>query len=256
MNIRAKSGGRLDDLIESAGRCNSLLAASAERRRRGETYVLCLVSALAAGAAILIACGAAFVPLRTGLLAGAGALAVAGCLAPLLIVLCLDQAKTRSMDEGATKFLLLSARAKQLRSDSRAEQVGTLAMLLGREHEHLLLQYAALLEGDALDAPVPAPNPVPLKAAPFPSIRSRHVRLVPRELSTQLSLEGGATYPARLIDVSMSGASLAVCGPIPVQAEVTVGRTKARVVRHHARGVAVEFLQFLSPRIFNEDLIL
>jgi hypothetical protein len=241
----------LGELIESAGRQHRLLLSGAERRRRTEKYILLLAGVAAGGAAALIAGAAVASPWRTQLVGGAGLLCLGACLALLIVAFGLDQAKTRSMDEGATMFLELSNHARQLLADG-SEYGRTVLGHLSREHALLLEQYKALTDPPSRQAD----GLKPLTCDSSSRHRYQHTRLVPRELHTRLSLDGGETYPAKLINVSMSGASLAVEATIPAQAEVTVGRTRAKVVRNHDKGVAVEFLQFLSPRIFNEDLIL
>lgn len=75
----------------------------------------------------------------------------------------------------------------------------------------------------------------------------RHERITPRNPRTTLRLSDGREVPARLIDVSLSGAALSTEARPPLETPVFVGKTKARVVRHFADGVAVEFGQLLRP---------
>ncbi|MGY2049904.1 PilZ domain-containing protein [Methylobacterium sp. JK268] len=84
----------------------------------------------------------------------------------------------------------------------------------------------------------------------------RHERVVPRQAAVTLRLDGGDEIPARLIDVSLSGAAIACDLPLPIDAPVTVGRTPCRVVRQFKGGLAVEFLLPLSPDRFDENLVL
>ncbi len=84
----------------------------------------------------------------------------------------------------------------------------------------------------------------------------RHERITPHSLSVVMRLDSGREIPARLIDVSLSGAGLAVDSKPPIGMGVTVGSTKAKVVRHFQNGVAVEFRLPLSPDRFDENLIL
>ena len=84
----------------------------------------------------------------------------------------------------------------------------------------------------------------------------RHERIVPRTTMTMLRLENGRERPARILDVSLSGAGLAVELKPPVGSPVTIGRTTARVVRHFEGGIAVEFFLPLSPDRFDETIVL
>lgn len=84
----------------------------------------------------------------------------------------------------------------------------------------------------------------------------RHERLVPRQTLTTLRLEGGREIPARIVDISLSGAAVACEIELPLDTSLTVGRTAARVVRPFKGGVAVEFRLPLSPDRFDETLVL
>lgn len=69
----------------------------------------------------------------------------------------------------------------------------------------------------------------------------RHERLVPSDPITQLTLADGRVYKCRIIDVSLSGAALAIEVKPAIGQAVSLGRMKARVVRHLEQGIAVEF---------------
>jgi hypothetical protein len=83
-----------------------------------------------------------------------------------------------------------------------------------------------------------------------------HERIVPRQLATVLRLANGREFPITLIDVSRSGAAVAMADPPPVDTPVTLGRTPGKVVRHFQGGVAVEFLLPISPDRFDEAIVL
>jgi hypothetical protein len=68
----------------------------------------------------------------------------------------------------------------------------------------------------------------------------RHDRLEPRNATTVLVIEDQEVM-CRVLDVSLSGAAVAVEARPPIGSMVTVGRTAARVVRHIDNGLAVEF---------------
>jgi c-di-GMP-binding flagellar brake protein YcgR len=84
----------------------------------------------------------------------------------------------------------------------------------------------------------------------------RHERIVPRRGAIVLKLESGREIATRLIDVSLSGAAVAVAKPVPINTPVMLGRTPGKVVRHFGGGIAVEFLLPLSPDRFDENIVL
>ncbi|MFZ4806516.1 MAG: PilZ domain-containing protein [Hyphomicrobiaceae bacterium] len=69
----------------------------------------------------------------------------------------------------------------------------------------------------------------------------RHARLVVSS-TTNLVLEDGAIHQVRCLDASVSGASVATTARPPIGAEVTLGRFRGRVIRHHGDGIAVQFM--------------
>jgi hypothetical protein len=84
----------------------------------------------------------------------------------------------------------------------------------------------------------------------------RHERITPRNPVVDLRMENGRTFVVRLIDISMSGAAVAMDDQLPMGAAVTLGRTPGKVVRHFQGGMAVEFLLSLSPDRFDENVTL
>lgn len=82
----------------------------------------------------------------------------------------------------------------------------------------------------------------------------RHERIVPRMPHSTLILPNGREYIARIIDVSISGAALSVAVDAPVGTPVTVGLTRAQIVRGFSGGIAVEFLRPFSVDEFSEDI--
>jgi hypothetical protein len=75
----------------------------------------------------------------------------------------------------------------------------------------------------------------------------RHERIVPRNPRTTMRTKDGDEAVVRLVDVSMSGAAVASELRPPIDMEVVIGQTQARVVRHIEDGIAVEFVHLLSP---------
>jgi PilZ domain-containing protein len=84
----------------------------------------------------------------------------------------------------------------------------------------------------------------------------RHGRIVPRNPIARLILPSGVNITCRVIDVSLSGAAIAVPASQlpPVGAAVTVGKTSGRVVRHIDDGFAVEFTRLLHPDFLEESV--
>ncbi|MEM8987021.1 MAG: PilZ domain-containing protein [Pseudomonadota bacterium] len=75
------------------------------------------------------------------------------------------------------------------------------------------------------------------------NMESRSGPRTPQSHNTRISLDNGEVLSCRVLDISISGASLALFPKPPVGAKLTLGRTRARIVRHHDEGVGVEFLR-------------
>jgi hypothetical protein len=69
----------------------------------------------------------------------------------------------------------------------------------------------------------------------------RHERVVPKNAEQSLTLLDGLTITCRVIDVSLTGASIATPARPSIGMAVKLGNMRARVVRHHAEGIAVAF---------------
>jgi PilZ domain len=84
----------------------------------------------------------------------------------------------------------------------------------------------------------------------------RHGRFTPRNAMVRLILPNGNNVAARIIDLSQSGAAVAI-GPDqrpPVGAMVTLGKTQGRVVRHIEDGFAVEFTRLQHPDFIEDNI--
>ena len=75
----------------------------------------------------------------------------------------------------------------------------------------------------------------------------RHDRFAIQEQSTTLRLDEGIAVQVRVIDVSISGASVETEARPPLGAEVVLGKLRARVVRHHNMGLGLEFIDIQNP---------
>jgi hypothetical protein len=84
----------------------------------------------------------------------------------------------------------------------------------------------------------------------------RHDRISPRDPRTVIKLANGSDLTASLIDLSMSGAAIAVDTQPAIGERVLVGSTPAQIVRHIESGVAVEFARKIPPEHFNDRIVL
>lgn len=83
----------------------------------------------------------------------------------------------------------------------------------------------------------------------------RHERTEPHLSRTTVTLASGRAFLARLIDVSQSGAAVAVDVRPAVGDLVTIGTTPAQVVRLFNDGIAVEFAQTAPAERFGGDVV-
>ena len=82
----------------------------------------------------------------------------------------------------------------------------------------------------------------------------RHGRFTPRNPMARLILPNGNNVACRVIDLSQSGAAIAIASELrpAVGAMITIGKTQGRVVRHIDDGFAIEFTR-LQHTDFVED---
>jgi PilZ domain len=84
----------------------------------------------------------------------------------------------------------------------------------------------------------------------------RHDRIEPRKSRTTVTLANGRAFLARLIDLSQSGAAIAVDVRPRIGERITVGATPAQVVRVFDGGIAVQFAHAMTPEAFGADVVL
>ena len=60
-------------------------------------------------------------------------------------------------------------------------------------------------------------------------------------------MPNGDVHNCRVIDVSLSGASVACTVKPPLGTMVILGRMRGRVVRHHELGIALQFIELQDP---------
>lgn len=71
----------------------------------------------------------------------------------------------------------------------------------------------------------------------------RHERARVRDRMTTLKLDEGIVIECRILDLSLSGASVGTNARPPVGATVVLGPLRCRVMRHHERGIGVQFAE-------------
>jgi len=75
----------------------------------------------------------------------------------------------------------------------------------------------------------------------------RHDRVAPMDGESTLHLAEGIALTCRVLDISISGASIATPARPDIGAEVMLGKLRARVVRHHPQGFGVQFIDIQNP---------
>jgi len=76
-----------------------------------------------------------------------------------------------------------------------------------------------------------------------------HGRFTPRNPAARLILPNGTNVTCRVIDLSASGAAVAIALDLrpAIDSAVTIGKTPGRVVRHFDGGFAIEFTRLQHP---------
>ena len=84
----------------------------------------------------------------------------------------------------------------------------------------------------------------------------RHGRFIPRRAMARLILPNGHNVTCRVIDLSESGAAIAISPELrpAVGAMVTIGKTPGRVVRHIDDGFAIEFTRLQHADFVEENV--
>ena len=68
-----------------------------------------------------------------------------------------------------------------------------------------------------------------------------HERVAPSNPTTSITLADNRKYDCKIIDMSIGGAAIAIDVRPALNSGVTLGKTRARVVRHLENGIALEF---------------
>lgn len=80
-----------------------------------------------------------------------------------------------------------------------------------------------------------------------------HDRAPPANSISTLRLSEGLAVACKLLDISLSGASIATEARPPIGTDVMVGKLRARVMRHHERGIGVRFLDIQEPEALRKS---
>jgi PilZ domain len=76
----------------------------------------------------------------------------------------------------------------------------------------------------------------------------KHERLKIANRDANLTLSAGGFIPCLILDVSLSGASLACKARPELGDEVWLSRLRGRVVRHHSEGIGIQFMEVLDAQ--------
>lgn len=84
----------------------------------------------------------------------------------------------------------------------------------------------------------------------------RDDRYVPKDKTSQITLNDGREYPCEVIDISVSGASIKTDVLPSVGTYLSLGRMRGRVVRFTSDGIAIEFMRALEQAKLAEHAVL
>ena len=82
----------------------------------------------------------------------------------------------------------------------------------------------------------------------------RHDRVTPNITSVTVSLPDGREYRAKVVDMSLSGAAIAMEVKPPIGSPLLIGKLRASVVRHFDEGIALEFATLQTVGSLEQNL--
>ena len=82
----------------------------------------------------------------------------------------------------------------------------------------------------------------------------RHERRQPKKPITKLITEDGEEHICRVLDLSLSGAAVKTKARPKVGKSISIGKIRARVVRHLDDGLAVEFAAVQDGNLIDDNL--
>jgi len=86
------------------------------------------------------------------------------------------------------------------------------------------------------------------------ALKRRHFRLTPTNTWVTVSADDGSEGKAELLTISLSGAGVKSELKPPIETIVTLGSTRARVVRHFPGGFAAEFLRLIPLEKLDDSI--
>ncbi len=81
------------------------------------------------------------------------------------------------------------------------------------------------------------------KAAGKAHDQRRHQRYQPKNSQSVITLPDGRSYPCKVLDISLSGASIETSVLPALGTHIMLGKMYGRVVRYHEQGLGIEFLR-------------
>lgn len=81
-----------------------------------------------------------------------------------------------------------------------------------------------------------------------------HERISMGERKATMRLSDGILVEVRMIDVSASGASIGTVVRPPIGSQITIGKLRAKIVRHHGNGIGVQFHSVQDPEALKRYL--
>ena len=75
----------------------------------------------------------------------------------------------------------------------------------------------------------------------------RHKRFDVVNKTSTITLPDGSSVDSRVLDVSLSGASIGTAARPPLGTVVMLGKLRCKVMRYHDRGIGVQFLDIPDP---------
>jgi len=83
----------------------------------------------------------------------------------------------------------------------------------------------------------------------------QHDRLVPFRQHMKIMLSDGSEQECRILDVSLSGASVSILPKPEIGEAVTLGLIRGTIIRHHDQGVGIRFLETQDPTAIERQFI-
>jgi hypothetical protein len=75
----------------------------------------------------------------------------------------------------------------------------------------------------------------------------RHERIAPKKAESTLKLADDISVACEVLDVSISGASIKTEARPELGQEILLGKLRGRVVRHHDKGIGIQFIDIQAP---------